>query len=362
MIVDIHIIQSLAPNNVNRDETGAPKTCVFGGVQRRRVSSQSWKRAIREYFRDVVVNGGDDLVENELGIRTRRVPEQVATLLADRDRDASGARTRTLTLLGMKGSNDQSQVLMFLTRQEIEAIADAVHDNWDTLTTKDATKVAVTLGQGRAVDLALFGRMLAELPGNDVDAACRVAHAISTHRAETEIDFFTAVDDLKGDDEDAGAGMMGDLEFSSCTLYRHLALDVDQLQRNLGGDADLSSTATRGLLEAAVRSVPGGKQTTFLAVEPPAFVLVDVRSTPVGLANAFAKPVLASHRRSLVDESVVALAEHRARVDAMFGTRDIRATVVGSLCDDDVLGSLAGARVAGLDDLIDGVMRSAFPD
>lgn len=367
-VIDIHIIHSLAPNNVNRDETGAPKTCLFGGVQRRRVSSQSWKRAIRRYLRDVVINGGRGLEETHLGIRTRRIPEQVATLLADRGRDHAEAQARTLSLLGVKGKDEQSAVLLFLTTEEVQEIADAVDTNWGQLTGVNGKKPSgappdkfeVKLGQGRAIDLALFGRFLAELPGNDVDAACRVAHAISTHRADTEIDFFTAVDDLKGDDEDAGAGMMGDLEFSSCVLYRHLAVDTEQLLRNLGGDQVLARTAVEGLLEAAVRSVPGGKQTTFLAVEPPSLVLVDVRGAAVGLANAFAEPATARNG-SLVDASIAALSDHRSRVDMMFGTADILTTGVCTLAPDEHLGELASARIAGIDALVEQVVATVFP-
>lgn len=367
-VIDIHIIHSLGPNNVNRDETGAPKTCIFGGVQRRRVSSQSWKRAIRRYLREVVVNGGRGLEANHLGIRTRRIPEQVAARLAERGRERAEAQARTLSLLGLKGTEDQSAVLLFLTDDEVQAIADAVDQNWDQLPGADGRKqggtspgkIPVMLGQGRAIDLALFGRMLAELPGNDIDAACRVAHAISTHRADTEIDFFTAVDDLKGDDEDAGAGMMGDLEFSSCVLYRHLAVDTEQLQRNLGGDHALARTAVEGFMEAAVRSVPGGKQTTFLAVDPPSLVIVDVRGTAVGLANAFVEPVTAG-RGSLVDASIAALARHRGGVDAMFGTGDIRSTTLCTTADDEHLGVLAPARVRDLDALMGHVVGTAFP-
>ncbi len=360
--IDLHIIQSLAPNNVNRDEAGAPKSCVFGGVPRRRVSSQSWKRAIRRYFRDVVINGGEGLETNHLGIRTRRVPEQVALLLADRGRDAGEARRRTLALLGLKPSGaegaEQSAVLLFITQGEIEAIAAAVDENWDAFDGK-VDKMTVELGQGRALDLALFGRMLAELPGNDIDAACRVAHAISTHRSDTEIDFFTAVDDLKGADEDAGAGMMGDLEFSACTLYRHLTLDLPQLRRNLGGDDALARAAALGLIEAAVRTVPSGKQTTFLAVEPPCLVLADVRSIAVGLANAFSRPVAPAREHSLETASVAALVEYRARIDEMYGTADIRSSAVATLWPEH-LGALAPHRVASVEALAAAVIATAF--
>lgn len=363
-IVDIHIIQSLAPNNVNRDETGAPKTCVFGGVLRRRVSSQSWKRAIRRYFGDVLVNGGRGLTENHLGIRTRRIPEQVAGLLAERGRDHDETVTRVLNMKGFKGDEKQSSTLVFLTREEMQSIADAVDANWDLLgkdklSDADLKKIEFTLGQGRALDLALFGRMLADLPHENIDAACRVAHAISTHRADTEIDFFTAVDDLKTRDEDAGAGMMGDLEFSSCVLYRHLALDTEQLATNLAGDADLVAQGIRGLIEAAVRAVPGGRQTTFLAVEPPSLVLADVRGQAVGLANAFSKPVREQRDASLIDASIEALARHRGHVDAMFGTGDVTATFVCAAVDsDDDLGALSESRVASIDALIEGVLES----
>lgn len=367
-VIDIHIIHSLGPNNVNRDETGAPKTCIFGGTQRRRVSSQSWKRAIRRYFREVIINGGRGLEPNHLGIRTRRIPEQVASRLAARGRDEAQARERTLRLLGLKATDEQSAVLLFLADEEVQAIAEAVDQNWDQLSSTDGSKrgqgstarIPVPLGQGRAVDLALFGRMLAELPGNDIDAACRVAHAISTHRADTEIDFFTAVDDLKGDDEDAGAGMMGDLEFSSCVLYRHLAVDTEQLQRNLGGDRALARTAAEGFIEAAVRSVPGGKQTTFLAVDPPSLVLVDVRGAAVGLVNAFLKPVIAEGG-SLVEASIAALSEHRGAVDAMFGIRDVITTTLCTTTAGAQLGRLDAARVPDLDAVVENVVSAAFP-
>lgn len=360
-IVDIHIIQSLGPNNVNRDETGAPKTCVFGGVMRRRVSSQAWKRAVRQYFRDVVVNGGTGLTENHLGIRTRRVPEQVAGLLEDRGRNREEAVSRALKLKAFKGDEKQSSTLVFLTQEEVSAIADAVDQHWDLLgkeklSDADLKQVEFRLGQGRALDIALFGRMLAELPTENVDAACRVAHAISTHRADTEIDFFTAVDDLKTRDEDAGAGMMGDLEFSSCVLYRHLALDTEQLEVNLGGDKELVRQGIRGLIQAAVRSVPGGRQTTFLAVEPPSLVLVDVRRSAVGLANAFAKPVREGREASLIDGSITALVQHRGHVDAMYGTGDVTRTLVCATVDaDDQLGVLSAHRVHSVDELIEGV-------
>jgi len=242
-IVDIHILQTVPPSNLNRDDTGSPKTATFGGVRRARVSSQAWKRATRQAF-DSYLN------TDELGIRTKRVVEVVA---AEVERDnpdvtaeqAQAAAKDVLVAAGIKvaepkgkkGAPAESGYLLFLSAQQVSALAGLAAEALVAGEAPDK-KAAQALVRGKnSIDLALFGRMVADVTDLNVDASCQVAHALSTHAIETEYDYFTAVDDQKAAtaDEDAGAGMIGTVEFDSATLYRYATINVNQLRQNLGG-------------------------------------------------------------------------------------------------------------------------------
>ncbi len=334
--IEFHLIQSFAPSNLNRDDTGAPKDAVFGGHRRARVSSQCFKRSVRTFL-----NEHDLLQRDATGVRTRKLGQLIGQALAARGRaDALAHIAGALQAAGLSLDEDgQSQYLLFLGRREVDALAAVIDEHWEALAppvaTADSKKskkqakagappevtkaVKKLLDGGKAVDVALFGRMLADLPEANQHAACQVAHAISTHKVEREFDYFTAVDDEGGADE-AGAGMIGHVEFNAATFYRYAAIDLTQLLHNLQGDLALTLQGLLAFTEGMVRAVPSGKQNSFAAHNPPAFVGVVVRhGSPVNLANAFEKPVTPRAQQALSDLSVVALADTERRLAAFYG-------------------------------------------
>jgi CRISPR system Cascade subunit CasC len=177
------------------------------------------------------------------------------------------------------------------------------------------------LDGGKAIDVALFGRMLADMPEKNQDAACQVAHAISTHVVDREFDFYTAVDDLKPDDT-AGADMMGTVEFNSACFYKYAVVDWNQLCRNLQQDEVLALKGLRAFVEGFVVAEPTGKQNTFAAHNPPEFVAVSVRreAAPRNLANAFETAVHAKKGESLTEKSAEALVRKSAVLNVAFGS------------------------------------------
>ncbi len=316
MIIELHAIQSFAPANLNRDDTGAPKDCTFGGVRRARVSSQSWKRAIRVAFRDEVAG-------LPTGTRTKRAHQEIVERLTSADPEMEAQRARHLAAvvleaepfgLNVRAADDEGAVktaqLIFFRDRDLDLLADIARDYAEELSGLPSSlseeKAQPKLGReaakrvrsamtepGAALDVALFGRMIAELPEGNVDASCQVAHAIGTHRLASEFDYYTAVDDLKPDDTE-GADMIGTIQFNASCLYRYAALDVDQLASNLGGahDGRALPSAVEAFARAFVTAIPTGKQNTFAARNPPSSVLAVRRAAGAwNLANAFVAPV-----------------------------------------------------------------------
>ncbi|MET4224796.1 type I-E CRISPR-associated protein Cas7/Cse4/CasC [Oerskovia enterophila] len=338
--VDVHVLQTVPPSNLNRDDTGSPKTATYGGVRRARVSSQAWKRAARRDFEQY-------LDSSELGTRTKRVVELVADAIAKRNADAPEADRlkaagEVLTAAGIavkeprvkKGETAgpaESGYLLFLSAQQIEALAVVASESLATGEKIDK-KAAQALIKGKnSIDLALFGRMVADVSDLNVDASCQVAHALSTHAVETEYDFFTAVDDHKAEDaaEDAGAGMIGTVEFNSSTLYRYATIDVDGLRKNLGDD-EATSRAVAAFLRSFVRSMPTGKLNTFANRTLPDAVIVTVREDqPVSFVGAFEEPVAETVDGGRVRRSVQRLAQHATEVQDAWGGSPVASWVVG---------------------------------
>ncbi|GAA5785387.1 type I-E CRISPR-associated protein Cas7/Cse4/CasC [Chitiniphilus shinanonensis] len=326
LFVEFHLIQNFAPSNLNRDDTGAPKDAMFGGYRRARVSSQCFKRAIRLAARD-----HDLVAEAFRGVRTKKLKSLLLERLAGRDaQQAEGKIETALAAAGLKLKDDgKTEYLLFLGNAEIDGFAALIEQHWDVLAgapvegekkgKKEAKASAppevvkqakALLDGGKAVDVALFGRMLADLPEVNQEAACQVAHAISTHRVEREFDYFTAVDD-QGGPEETGAGMIGQIEFNSATLYRYAVVDAHKLLGNLQQDKDLALAALEAFTQGMVRAIPSGKQNTFAAHNLPSFVGVCLRHAgPLNLANAFEKPLHAKADQSLTEQSVQALARH----------------------------------------------------
>ncbi|MCY1289739.1 CRISPR system Cascade subunit CasC [compost metagenome] len=334
LFVEFHLIQNFAPSNLNRDDTGAPKDAIFGGHRRARVSSQCFKRAIR-----LAAQEHDLVAPEHRGVRTKKLKELLLERLTHRDpAEAQGKIEAALAAAGLKLKDDgKTEYLLFLGEGEIAGFARLIEQHWDELAgapvdgekkgKKEAKasapaevvkKAKALLDGGKAVDVALFGRMLADLPEVNQDAACQVAHAISTHRVEREFDYFTAVDDKGGPDE-TGAGMIGQVEFNSATLYRYAVIDVNKLLGNLQRDAELTLSALEAFVQAVVRAIPTGKQNTFAAHNLPSFVGISLRhASPLSLANAFEKPVVANAREPLTAQSVQAMNDYEQKLASVY--------------------------------------------
>jgi len=398
MKLELHIVQNLPPHNLNRDDTGAPKDTEFGGVRRARVSSQCWKRAIR------TGEGFQRELEGRVAVRTKRAAEEVARILTEEHGRESApadmiARAALGKLVSKTDDKGRTNVLFYVGRDELGALAAAINEAWETLAPLATTPTAVespTEEKGKsvkrggkkekvadskleeavgpildayyeqfeerlgAIDIALFGRMLAENTRLNVDAACQVAHAISTNRVSMEFDYFTAVDDLNPSEE-TGAGMIGSVGYNSSCFYRYAVIDAQQLENNLGAASRQEEARTmaregmRAFLRGAITAIPTGKQNTFAAQTPPALVMTVVRpdgAQPMSLANAFEQPVRPNNEHSLVAASVRRLDHHWRAMQKMYGSGGAQPFVT-VMEDVDTLDALGAHRCDGIDTLID---------
>lgn len=320
--IDIHVIQSVPPSNLNRDDTGSPKTAMYGGVRRARVSSQAWKRAARRDFSHY-------LDSDELGVRTKRavelLSERIIGLSADNDVEtASALAISALEAAGLKvkaarkakdGDQPLTEYLVFFSNLQLDRLAEVAVGASGKIDTR-AAKAALT--KQHSVDVALFGRMVADDANLNVDAACQVAHAISTHAVATEFDYYTAVDD-QNPVEETGAGMIGTIEFDSATLYRYATVNVDELHAHLGS-SEATARAAEAFVQSFVTSMPTGKQNTFANRTVPDGVVVMVHEDrPVNLVGAFEDAV--PGHAGFVAESCVALAEYATAVAHAYGSK-----------------------------------------
>lgn len=345
-LIEIHVLQNFVPSNLNRDDTGAPKDAWFGGSRRARVSSQCLKRAVRQHFKGLIENGALD--SDDLAQRTKRILERITKSLVAKGRSEAEVDEKTrqaLAAMELSIKEDgKSEYLVFLGEREISSIADIIHEKWESISVpnasplegKKAAKAKKQAAQGadpelkkaldkvfnggKAVDVALFGRMLADMPEKNQHAACQVAHAISTHAVEREFDFYTAVDDLKPEDT-AGADMMGTVEFNSACFYRYAVVDWEKLVNNLQKDTDLAAKGLRAFLEGFVVAEPTGKQNTFAAHNQPEFVAVSVRrnTAPSNFANAFETALRVRKDESLTKVSAETLVEKAKKLRAVYG-------------------------------------------
>lgn len=391
MNLELHLLQNFAPSCLNRDDTNAPKDCRFGGYRRARISSQCIKRSIRRAFDQSTL-----LSPEELAIRSKRLVSEIASHLSDLSADAE--KTHAIikhALSSQKLSVDDgglTQYLLFVGRREIAGLAHVIRQHWSELSEftpaeespesekasakstrkkkadkkagipSEVTKaVQAVLDGGKAADLALFGRMLADLPEKNVDAASQVAHALSTNKVDMEMDYFTAVDDLKTRAEDAGAEMLGVVEYNSSCFYRYANLSVPLLIDNLQDDTELARRTVEAFIRASITAIPTGKQNSFAAHNPPSLVFAVVRKTGFwSLSNAFEKPVRPTGDFSLVQESIRALDKHWGHLVSGYGDDDIQSAAIYSMFpqDDLELGSTAQYRTQSIQTLIDSVLSA----
>lgn len=316
--LELHIIQSVPVACLNRDDLNSPKTAVFGGVQRARVSSQSWKRAIREMAKEIAP-------ERFKGERTRLMHEPlVNAMLSAGLPDAAadeGARKVVDELVKLdRKSKDKvrSSTLYFLSPLELETIAKSFAETKDV---KKALKAVNADALTDAADISLFGRMVASDHSLTVEAASMFSHALSVHRVDNEIDFFSAVDDLQPKDE-SGAGMTGTLEFNSATYYRFAALNLDMLAdaEHLGSlNSSERQAVVRTFIEATIKAIPSARKNTMNGNTLPAYVLGVVREKghPIQLINAFETPVRSS--QGYIAESVRLLKAEYTKLKETWG-------------------------------------------
>ncbi|MFD7713507.1 type I-E CRISPR-associated protein Cas7/Cse4/CasC [Streptomyces sp. NPDC059786] len=325
LYIDLHIVQTVPPANLNRDDQGNPKEAVYGGVRRSRISSQAWKRATRRHF-------DAQAPQPDRATRTRRLASELTTRISRStglDREETGPIAAAL--LGQLGLSQGKKAgdtayLLFYGNAQLDAVAALVTDRAADLAAledkalAEAVKdlpVADAFQTGHPVGVALFGRMVADIPKLNVDAAVQVAHALSTHETQLEFDYFTAVDDQNERDE-TGAGMIGTIGFNSATLYRYATVGFAQLTDNLGGDTDTALDALDRFIDSFARSAPTGYQNAFAHRTRPSLIAAVVRTDqPVNLVSAFEEPVAA--RAGLQAASARRLAEEYLTATRIWG-------------------------------------------
>jgi CRISPR system Cascade subunit CasC len=351
MFIELHILQNFAPSNLNRDDTGNPKDTEFGGVRRARVSSQAVKRSIR--LHPVFAK----TTEVEPAIRTRWMTRLIAEALVKagkpEDQAKEVANAFSVQYSKLEEKKGHTSVLLYLSKTEIETAVKSLTEKWKEIAKnlKDGKSPELDAfakeffkelkDRTSAPDIALFGRMLAEKPELNIDAACQVAHAISTHRVNMDMDFYTAVDDLTRDDE-AGAGMMGVTAFNSACFYRYARIDWGLLVKNLGDDKELARKTVEGFLRAAALAIPSGKQNSFAAQNPPDFMLGVVRKDGQSwsLANAFETPVKSTSEGGLMSASIKKLNEYWGKLSKVYGGDGITSAELSLDGDDNMEGWL----------------------
>ena len=296
--VQLHLLTVYGPSNLNRDDTGRPKSAIFGGAPRLRVSSQSLKRAWRES--DIFAAR----LSQHLGVRTQRLGKNIHTHLVERGMEAKKALAVSREIAGVfgkikeekgkegkKDSPTYIEQLAFISPEE-QAAALALADRALAGEKIEAKPSQLLQQTDTAADIAMFGRMLADNPDFNREAAVQVAHAITTHRAIAEDDYYTAVDDLKEPGEDAGAGFLGVLEFGAGVFYLYVCVDRGLLERNLGGNRAVRDAALMALGEAMATVGPRGKQNSFASRAKASYVLAERGSqAPRSLVAAFLNPV-----------------------------------------------------------------------
>ncbi len=312
--IQLHFLTAYPPANLNRDDLGRPKTAVFGGTQRLRVSSQSLKRA----WRTSSVFGSK--VGDHLGKRTHMVSKAVLDQLGNEAHAKAIAQTVAEVFAKV---DDKKLAKGVISTGQIIHVSKAEQDRIDAFVTKAKTSApadadyANLMGDGKgSVDIALFGRMLAEHSSSSVEAACQVAHALSVHKVAVEDDFFSAVDDLNTGEEDRGAGHIGTTEFSAGVLYHYVCIDTDLLKKNLNGDKQLTQLAVAALIEACATVAPTGKQNSFGSRARASYFLAEKGGQqPRSLCAAFLRPI---DSQDQMFASIDALTKTRSAMDKVY--------------------------------------------
>ena len=326
--VQLHLLTSYPPANLNRDDLGRPKTAMMGGANRLRVSSQSLKRAWRtsDSFRQALTD--------HVGVRTKEMGVRIYHELMEKGVKEKQAKEWAKAIAGVfgklkagkKGKDDEdASSLVELEIEQLAHFSPEEQDAIDQLVTELAAngeapmeaQLALLRDRHTAADIALFGRMLAANPKYNTEAAAQVAHAISVHKVTVEDDFFTAVDDLNKGDEDVGAGHMGETEFAAGLFYLYVCVDRELLVENLSGDQALADQTLAALIRAAATVAPTGKQNSFASRARASYILCECGTVqPRSLSVAFLNPVTGT---GLLGKAISSLEQTRERMDKVYG-------------------------------------------
>jgi CRISPR system Cascade subunit CasC len=328
-LIELHILQSFPVSCLNRDDVGAPKTAIFGGVTRARISSQCLKRAMRELAQDLspklFAGNRSRLIITPLAdaLKKHGIADSKATDIAGQ----VGDYLATADEAAAKKGELKVKTLMFLSPAEVDALAKELA----TIVKKDpkakdlekaVAKACKSAALKDAADIAIFGRMVASDHSLTLEGAGLFSHALSTHRAENDIDFFSAVDDLQPLEE-SGAGMTGTLEFTSATYYRYVGLNLGLLAdaAHLGALTAADRKEVVGtFLRAAILAVPGARKNSMNSHTRPCYVLGLVTDgQPLQLVNAFEKPV--ASKDGIADASITALKGHHEQLKKTWGVK-----------------------------------------
>ena len=323
--VQLHYLTVYPPSNPNRDDMGRPKTAIYGGVQRLRLSSQSLKRAAR------LSPSMARSLSGNLGERTQRLGDAVVAHLRSRGASETEAQEIAEQVTSVFGKLDstaakakpprvRTKQLAFISPEErekaIELAERALSGESLGKDVKTLAKMILRPADG-AVDLAMFGRMMADAPEFNREAAVQVSHAVTTHRSEAEDDYYIAADDLKLPTEDSGAGFVGEAGFGSGVYYLYVCVDTSRLVENLAGDRELARRSLGAVVEAFATSSPSGKRNSFGHHTRASYIRAEVgEQQPRSLAAAFLKPV---EGNDILNDSVLRIDDTVAAFDRAYG-------------------------------------------
>ncbi len=338
--IQLHLLTAYPPSNLNRDDLGSPKTAKMGGYDRLRVSSQSLKRTWRtsDFFTQAL--------EGHIGTRTKGMGTKIYDRLNNKGVKHKDALEWTKSIAGVFGK------LKALSKKEKEALKKMPEDErkkkelseveieqlsfFDTEEEKSIFALAERVAERNekpnteeldllrkkmtAVDIAMFGRMLASEPAYNIEAACQVAHAISVHPVVIEDDYFTAVDDLNSGQEDLGAAHIGETRFAAGLFYSYICINRELLIQNLDDNEELTNKAVRALIEAAVKVAPEGKQNSFASRAYASYVLAEKGDQqPRSLAVAYLKPINHRENNDFINDSIGVLVKQKDSFDRVYG-------------------------------------------
>lgn len=324
--LQLHMLTSYPPANLNRDDLGRPKTAIVGGAQRLRISSQSLKRAWR------TSNLFQEALSPHLGIRTRRMGTSVYEKLIEGKVDQKKALSWAWDIANVFGkpkgqikekkkaeepSDVELEQLAHFSEEECAAIDKLVERLIKSGVEPGEDDLRLLKKENSAADIALFGRMLADSPAHNFEAAAQVAHAITVHRVAVEDDYFTAVDDLNSGHEDRGAAHLGETEYGSGLFYLYVCIDRELLLSNLANRADLAAKTIAAVIDCACQISPSGKQASFASRARASYALAELGDAqPRSLSVAFLKPI---DGPDLLKKSIDALERCIENMDKVYG-------------------------------------------